>query len=52
MVIHLDQLGLDALVIVVTFGVGFLVWTFAHFFREAHPHSDKGQLFIVSRPRR
>ncbi|HEY6445030.1 MAG TPA: hypothetical protein VIY53_01120 [Acidobacteriaceae bacterium] len=52
MVIHLDQLGLDGLAVVVTFGIGFLIWTLAHLVRESRSHDNQGQLFIASRPRR
>ncbi|MGC2637871.1 MAG: hypothetical protein WA294_11880 [Acidobacteriaceae bacterium] len=52
MVVSTSALALDALALVVTFGIGFLVWTFAHLVRESRSHDDKGQLFIASRPRR
>ena len=53
MVITVNGLALDALALVVTFGLGFLVWTLAHLFREAHPGEESaGQLFIAAHPRR
>jgi len=45
-------LPLDALALVVTFGIGFLLWTLAHLFLESRPHDDKGRPYLVSRPRR
>jgi hypothetical protein len=42
--LHPDQLALDALALVVTFGIGFLLWTLTHLFRETRPESD-GRLF-------
>lgn len=52
MVINANTLPLDALAIVVTFGVGFLLWTLAHLFLESHAAGDKGRLPLDSRPRR
>lgn len=50
MVIAANKLALDALALVVAFGIGFLVWTFAHLFRESHPpREEPGNLFIVTR---
>jgi hypothetical protein len=52
MVIHLDQLPLDALAVVVTFGVGFLIWTLAHLFRESRPNREhRANLFISTHAR-
>jgi hypothetical protein len=53
MFITANSLGLDALALVVTFGMGFLVWTLAHLFGEAHPQEEPGpHLFIATRQRR
>lgn len=37
MAISLHQLAFDILGLVVAFGIGFLIWTFAHLLRESHP---------------
>jgi hypothetical protein len=52
MVISSNALALDGLAVVVAFGIGFLLWTLAHLFRESQPRNDAGQLFVVSHPRR
>jgi hypothetical protein len=50
---HPDQLAIDVLAVVVTFGIGFLCWTLGHLFRESHPQTDAtGQLFRTARSRR
>lgn len=49
--LHPDQLALDALALVVTFGIGFLLWTLTHLFRESHPTHD-GHLFKSTQTRR
>ena len=52
MVVGTNALALDALAVVVTFGLGFLVWTLAHLVRESHTHREQaGSLFIAVRPR-
>jgi hypothetical protein len=48
---HADQLGRDALALVVTFGIGFLLWTITQLFRETHPTHD-GNLFKSTQVRR
>ncbi len=49
--LHPDQLALDALALVVTFGIGFLLWTLTHLFRETHP-THNGHLFKSRHSRR
>ena len=48
---HPNRLALDALALVVTFGIGFLFWTLTHLFRETHPTHD-GHLFKPTNARR
>ena len=52
MQISTNTLALDALAVVVTFGVGFLLWTLAHLFREGHSGSGaRTQPFEPRTPR-
>jgi hypothetical protein len=52
MFISTNELTLDALAVVVIFGIGFLLWTLAHLFRDTHPHPIPRQELFIQRPQR